>query len=234
MWPLLLAGCATRPAVLAPFVTRPADLVVDRKALRLAPSGGGSQRRLCASESGSLRAIITEPSCFKETESEPHSSRMCFRSWIENGMNLNVFYVASTELFNLLTPLEQEEIFPEALTMTSVGITDFTLPTMYRWVRSNEGIRRTLAFVPRRPLPGQRIGRQGAAGSRHSCGRTTRDDPRIRGFCDVEITGKRLRKHKVTRTRRLHESSKWEWRHSAIPSFHPSIFPSPFVYAKCR
>jgi transketolase len=28
--------------------------------------------------------------------------------------------------------------------MEAVGITDFTLPTLYRWVRSNEGIARTL------------------------------------------------------------------------------------------
>ncbi|MCI0614153.1 hypothetical protein L0244_14295, partial [bacterium] len=35
---------------------------------------------------------------------------------------------------------EQEFIFPEALAWDAVGITDFTLPTLFRWVRSNHGI----------------------------------------------------------------------------------------------
>jgi len=62
----------------------------------------------------------------------------------EKGLNMNVYYVASSELFNMLSRGDQEAIFPEAQMYQSMGITDFTLPTMYRWVRSNEGIRRTL------------------------------------------------------------------------------------------
>ncbi len=62
----------------------------------------------------------------------------------EKGLNLNVLYISSAELFDRLPAVEQEQIFPETWTYESMGITDFTLPTMYRWVRSNEGIRRTL------------------------------------------------------------------------------------------
>ena len=62
----------------------------------------------------------------------------------KEGWNINVYYVASAELYNLHGLAEQEAIFPQRLAMEAVGITDFTLPTMYRWVRSNEGIRRTL------------------------------------------------------------------------------------------
>jgi hypothetical protein len=57
---------------------------------------------------------------------------------------MNVFYIASAELFNRLPAKEQERIFPEHLMQEAMGITDFTLPTMYRWVRSREGLRRTL------------------------------------------------------------------------------------------
>jgi transketolase len=63
---------------------------------------------------------------------------------IDQGLNLNVYYVSSAELFKLLPLEEQEQIFPEKLALEAMGITDFTLPTMYQWVRSNEGIRRTL------------------------------------------------------------------------------------------
>ena len=62
----------------------------------------------------------------------------------KRGLNLNVYYVASVELFKLLSQKEQEAIFPESLTYEAMGITDFTLPTMYQWVRSNDGLRRSL------------------------------------------------------------------------------------------
>ena len=62
----------------------------------------------------------------------------------EAGYNFNVYYVSSVEMFNLLKPAEQENIFPSKLAYESMGITDFTLPTMYRWVRTPEGIAATL------------------------------------------------------------------------------------------
>jgi transketolase len=60
------------------------------------------------------------------------------------GWNMNIYYIASAELFNLLSREEQESIYPQRLALEAVGITDFTLPTMYRWVRANESIGRTL------------------------------------------------------------------------------------------
>jgi transketolase len=57
---------------------------------------------------------------------------------------MNIFYITSAELFRALPPEEQERLFPESLTYHAMGITDFTIPTLYRWVRSNDGIRRSL------------------------------------------------------------------------------------------
>jgi len=59
-------------------------------------------------------------------------------------VNMNVYYVASAELFGLLSDKEQEKIMPTERTYEAMGITDFTLPTMYQWVRSKEGLKRTL------------------------------------------------------------------------------------------
>jgi hypothetical protein len=42
-------------------------------------------------------------------------------------------------LFDLLPAAERERIFPEAHQQESMGITDFTLATMTRWVRSDYG-----------------------------------------------------------------------------------------------
>ncbi|MEJ2721488.1 MAG: hypothetical protein P8181_10175, partial [bacterium] len=60
------------------------------------------------------------------------------------GIDLNVFYVASAELFDLLPAEEQERIFPRELAEDAMGISGFTLPTMYRWIRSERGRAMTL------------------------------------------------------------------------------------------
>jgi transketolase len=56
-----------------------------------------------------------------------------------DGIDLDVYYVASAELFDLLPKDEQERIFPEEKAMEAMGITGFTLPTMYRWIQSERG-----------------------------------------------------------------------------------------------
>ncbi|MEE8408330.1 MAG: hypothetical protein V3T05_01870, partial [Myxococcota bacterium] len=55
------------------------------------------------------------------------------------GVDVNLYYVASAELFDLLAPEEQEHIFPEAHARVAMGITGFTLPTMHRWIRTDLG-----------------------------------------------------------------------------------------------
>jgi len=64
----------------------------------------------------------------------------------KDGVSLNLFYVASAELFDALPREEQNEIFPEALAQEAMGITGFTFPTLYRWVRSDRG--RSLSVYP--------------------------------------------------------------------------------------
>jgi transketolase len=144
VWPLLVASLQARPAIVAPFVTRPADTVIDRDALNLP--------RVEVATKGVYAMRQADPA-----RPEHHGTIVLQGNGVGNifvkdvlpvldqeGWNLNVYYVASAELFNLLPKAEQEEIFPEKLMLESIGITDFTLPTMYRWVRSNEGIERTL------------------------------------------------------------------------------------------
>ena len=61
-----------------------------------------------------------------------------------DGLDPRVYYVASAELFDLLPRDRQQEIFPEARAQEAMGITGFTLPTMFRWVRSDFGRSMTL------------------------------------------------------------------------------------------
>jgi hypothetical protein len=60
------------------------------------------------------------------------------------GIDVNAYYVASAELFDLLPGSEQERIYPPACAQDATGIMGFTLPTMYRWLHSDRGRQMTL------------------------------------------------------------------------------------------
>ncbi|HEY6571779.1 MAG TPA: hypothetical protein VI198_00555, partial [Candidatus Eisenbacteria bacterium] len=60
------------------------------------------------------------------------------------GIDLDVYYVASAELFDALPLEERERIFPEKRGREAMGITGFTMATMYRWIRSDRGRAATL------------------------------------------------------------------------------------------
>jgi transketolase len=59
-------------------------------------------------------------------------------------LDLNVYVITSSELFDMLPPAKRKQIFPEAHQQEAMGITDFTLATMTRWVRSDYGRKYTL------------------------------------------------------------------------------------------
>jgi transketolase len=144
LWPLLMAALRHRPAVVAPFVTRPNEVVPDRAALRLPPATAAAEgvyamRRADPSVRPYHGTIVLQESGV--------AYEFVQRVWPEidrRGLRLNVFYLASVELFDLLPESRRIEIFPPALAQEAMGITGFTLPTLYRWVRSEAGIGRSL------------------------------------------------------------------------------------------
>lgn len=141
MWPLVSAALARRPAVIAPFVTRPNERVLDRPALGLAPATAAATGvyLLKAAEGKGDGTLVLQGS-----EVGYAFVQQALPLLKQKGIDLNVYYVASTELFDLLTEAEQERIFPSRLYDEAMGITGFTLPTMYRWVRSERARKRTL------------------------------------------------------------------------------------------
>jgi transketolase len=136
VWFMVSAALAKRPAIIAPFVTRPPELVLDRAAhglpsaalaaqgvYRLRAAHGHSQGTVVLQGTGVTNAFVTET-----------------LPLINNaGLSLNVYVITSSELFDLLPPNEREEIFPEVHQQDAMGITDFTMATMIRWVRSDRG-----------------------------------------------------------------------------------------------
>jgi transketolase len=62
----------------------------------------------------------------------------------EKGVDLQVYYVSSPELFDALPGEEKERLFPAEHAAVAMGITGFTRPTMDRWVTSPAGRAATL------------------------------------------------------------------------------------------
>ena len=58
---------------------------------------------------------------------------------VDAGLGVNVYVVTSTELFDSLPAEERTRIFPETHQHEAMGITDFTMATMTRWIRSDLG-----------------------------------------------------------------------------------------------
>ena len=141
IWPLLAAALVTRPAIIAAFVTRPSEIVLDRTRLGLAPADasvsgvyllrkprGQGDGTIVLQESGVAYAFVQQALPLLD----------------QDGLDPWIYYVASAELFDLLPPEAQRRIFPEERAREAMGITGFTLPTMFRWVRSDAGRARTL------------------------------------------------------------------------------------------
>jgi transketolase len=136
IWPLTATALARRPAVFAPFVTRPNEKVPDRAKLGLAPAEAACSGvyRLRAARGRADAALVLQGS----------EVTMAFVGGVlsrleQEGVDLDIYYVASAELFDALPPAERERIFPEARALEAMAITGFTLATTYRWVRSDRG-----------------------------------------------------------------------------------------------
>ena len=154
LWPLVMEGLMKRPAVLAPFVTRPNETVVDREKYKLPPAttavNGVYQFRKADPRSGKYHgAIILQGSAVTNDFVTYVLPRLD-----ESGFNMNVYYVSSAELFSMLPEQKQNEILPEKIMGEAMGITGFTMPTMYRWITSELGRKHTINSFVRGIYPG--------------------------------------------------------------------------------
>jgi transketolase len=141
IWFLVSAALAKRPAIIAPFVTRPPELVLDRAALGLPPTSAAAQGvyRLRAARWLSQGTIVLQGTGVTNaflTQTLPLLER--------EKLDLNVYVITSSELFDMLPAAMRKRIFPEAHQQEAMGITDFTLATMTRWVRSDYGRKHSL------------------------------------------------------------------------------------------
>ena len=128
-------------AVLAPFVTRPGETVPDRAALGLAPpEAAATGVYLLKKPQGQGRGTLV----LQESAVTFAFVEQALPLLREAGIDPWIYSVASAELFDLLPEEEQHRIFPEERAREAMGITGFTLPTMFRWIRSDLGRAHTL------------------------------------------------------------------------------------------
>jgi transketolase len=136
LWPLMAAALERRPAVVAPFVTRPNEPILDRAALGLPPATAAAQGVYTLRQAkGAPDAVVV----IQGSGVAYAFIQEALPLLDEAGVDVTAYYIASAELFDTLGPDERERIFPEEHARIAMGITGFTLPTMYRWITSKRG-----------------------------------------------------------------------------------------------
>ena len=143
IWPCLVAGLQARPAVLAPFVTRPAETIVDRLSLGLPPAAAaakGLYPMRTANPTGPRHGtLVLQGSGVATTFVQQVLPRMD-----QAGLNLGVYYVSSVELFDQLPEAERRQLWPAGRGRETMGITGFGLASLHRWVGTQAGRRASL------------------------------------------------------------------------------------------
>ena len=135
VWPSLTAALNKRPAVLYPVVTRPNVKITDRATL-------GSDKQEQAKNG--VYALYKHPQAEGTIILQGSGVGEIFVQEVlpkikEENLPINAYYIVSPELFDMLTQEEQEKVLPVLELYTAMAITDFTLPTMRRWLKSVKG-----------------------------------------------------------------------------------------------
>ncbi len=143
VWNLLIAGLKKRPAILSPFVTRPNEVVIDRVKYNIAPAeesikGVYALRKADPAQELDGSIILQESGVTIEFVTK------VLPALDKEGYNLNIYYVSSAELFDAYPEAQREQILPYAVRREAMGITGFTLPTMYKWITDSDGRHRIL------------------------------------------------------------------------------------------
>ncbi|MBO4707811.1 MAG: hypothetical protein J5594_04580 [Elusimicrobiaceae bacterium] len=135
VWPVLTAALNKRPAVLYPVVTRPNVKITDRVDL-----GSDKQEQVkngvyaLYKHKYAQGTVILQGSGVGEIFVQEVLPRIR-----REGVAINAYYIVSPELFDMLGKGEQEKILPLSELYRAIAITDFTLPTMRRWLKSVKG-----------------------------------------------------------------------------------------------
>ncbi|ACC97914.1 Transketolase central region [Elusimicrobium minutum Pei191] len=136
IWPMVTYALSKRPAVLAPFVMRPSEKMIDRAKYGADPAHKAVNGiyRLCKADGKADVNIIIQGSGVAR-----NFINGTFEKLAQEGVKANVWYVCSKELFDMLPLEEQEKILPYEVRQNAMAITDFTVPTIANLLLSAKG-----------------------------------------------------------------------------------------------
>ncbi len=137
IWTLLAAGLKHRPAILSPFVTRPNELVIDREKLGLAPASEAA-KGVYALRKADPKLPLDGSIILQESGVTIEFVTKVLPMLDKDGYNLNVYHISSAELYDAHPKEEREALLPYTVRREALGITGFTLPTMYKWITGFE------------------------------------------------------------------------------------------------
>ncbi len=144
IWPLIAYSLKKRPAVIAPFVTRPPEKVIDRKTYGIEPVEKAINGIYHFIKADTSSKQYNGTVVLQGNGVAVEFIKGVFDEIKKAGFNMNVYYVTSLELFKMLPDIEKEKIYPSTIASHAIGITDFTISTMYYWVRSSYGLKNSL------------------------------------------------------------------------------------------
>ena len=141
IWPLVTKALSLRPAVFAPFVVRPNQKLSDRAALGMDAANACLKGvyYLHRAKRPDAGAVFVQGAGIGKVVTDGVLPRL-----EKENLDVNILYVSSRELFELLPEEEREALVPARLRRVGMGLTDFTLPTMHAWLLSEKGRRHTL------------------------------------------------------------------------------------------
>lgn len=144
IWPLISYSLKLRPAIIAPFVTRPPETIIDRTKY-----GFGDIEEVIKGIYYIMKADTKSKQYNGTVVIQGNGCGMIFVKDVMNelkkkGYNMNAIYVTSKELFDYLDEKEKEKLYPQKIASHAIAITDFTIATMYYWIRSDFGIKNSL------------------------------------------------------------------------------------------
>ena len=136
VWPSLTAALNKRPAVLYPVVTRPNVKITDRITL-------GSDQQNQAKNG--VYALYKHPEAEGTIILQGSGVGEIFVQEVlpkikQENLPINAYYVVSAELYDMLSEVEKNEVLPITELYRAMAITDFTIPTMYKWLKSVKGV----------------------------------------------------------------------------------------------
>ncbi|MBI4179309.1 hypothetical protein HY522_07810 [bacterium] len=142
LWPLVIAALRSRPkpAVIVPFVTRPQETVIDRATLGLAPAEEAVKGvyPLFSPREGKVDAYVVMQGSAVVHELVANEGEVLL-DILASGLNIGFIYVASPELFDAMPEPRRAALWNEDMSRLAMGVTDFTLDTLMRWIPTDAG-----------------------------------------------------------------------------------------------